>query len=255
MTKVIGRGRYATETYPAPRGLGGEILAPLSRYYFVDPNTTVPGEDQNGSVEAPYSTVQAGVDAITPFFTGTLVVTDTVFGSTTIPDNVSVTILGTDNSVGNFVLGENAELVLANAWGNIATGDPAHFATVFMTADRFTGGGVEDLVTSIAVPAGNVTLSGIGISGPVAAQALQLLNCSLGTGATIAAVDLNAVNVYFLDAVTMNFASGPQIFKSCEFRNGVPTITNVDPVQFDSYSDARFTAASGTASGGSVTVG
>lgn len=66
MSHIIGRGRYARETYPQPpRGNGGAVcLLPLHRTIYVDGNTTTPLADRNGSISCPYGTIQAALDTI-----------------------------------------------------------------------------------------------------------------------------------------------------------------------------------------------
>lgn len=66
MSHIIGRGRYARETYPQSRGGGGAAacLAPLHRTIYVDGNTAIPLADRNGSISCPYGTIQAALDTI-----------------------------------------------------------------------------------------------------------------------------------------------------------------------------------------------
>jgi len=64
MGHVIGRGRYSRETYPE-RSAGAVDLsmASFSDLAYVDVGTSTPVLDQTGSTAAPFSTVQAAVDA------------------------------------------------------------------------------------------------------------------------------------------------------------------------------------------------
>jgi hypothetical protein len=59
------KGRYGGETYPSPPtggGGGGATIAPLSRTYWVDGDSTV--ATQNGSIAAPYHSISAALAAI-----------------------------------------------------------------------------------------------------------------------------------------------------------------------------------------------
>lgn len=55
--QIIGRGRYARETYPISAGAAGAgaAFAPLSRQRFIDGGTTQTGLD--GSIKDPYATI------------------------------------------------------------------------------------------------------------------------------------------------------------------------------------------------------
>lgn len=66
MSHIIGRGRYARETYPQPpKGNGGVVcLLPLFRTIYVDGNTTVDPADQNGTISCPYDGIQKALDTI-----------------------------------------------------------------------------------------------------------------------------------------------------------------------------------------------
>lgn len=68
MSRVIGRGRYATETYPeGQRAGGGPPAAPLEPILielWVGVMTTPPATP-NGSIEAPFPTLQAAFDFVT----------------------------------------------------------------------------------------------------------------------------------------------------------------------------------------------
>lgn len=60
MSYLTGRGRYAREGYPvASRSSSGGADSPFSTAYYVDAGTSVPPGGQNGSDEAPFSTVTA----------------------------------------------------------------------------------------------------------------------------------------------------------------------------------------------------
>jgi hypothetical protein len=65
VSRIIGRGRYATETYPerANGGGGSAPDLPLSSIAFVDYGTVVPLSSQNGFIGTPYATVQQALDA------------------------------------------------------------------------------------------------------------------------------------------------------------------------------------------------
>jgi len=67
MSRIIGRGRYAGETYPERSASGGGgACAPLSRTYYVDGGTTTPLVAQTGSICAPFAGIQQALDAIPP---------------------------------------------------------------------------------------------------------------------------------------------------------------------------------------------
>ena len=68
MSHIIGRGRYARETYPQPpKGNGGVVcLLPLFRTIYVDGNTTTDPADQNGTISCPYDGIQKALDTIPP---------------------------------------------------------------------------------------------------------------------------------------------------------------------------------------------
>lgn len=67
MSRVIGKGRYATETYPeASRGgaAPAALLEPILIELWVGVMTTPPATP-NGSIEAPFPTLQAAFDLVT----------------------------------------------------------------------------------------------------------------------------------------------------------------------------------------------
>jgi hypothetical protein len=67
MSRIIGRGRYAGETYPERSASGGGgACAPLSRTYYVDGGTTTPLVQQNGAICTPFAGIQQALDAIPP---------------------------------------------------------------------------------------------------------------------------------------------------------------------------------------------
>jgi hypothetical protein len=61
MSKLIGRGRYATETYPEAPQSSGPAGAPFSGVWYVDPLTTAATRD--GSDEAPFKTINEAIVA------------------------------------------------------------------------------------------------------------------------------------------------------------------------------------------------
>jgi hypothetical protein len=64
MSHVIGRGRYARETYPGrDAGGGATAVVPLSRQRFIDGDTTQPGP---GAAAAPFATIAAFMTARGP---------------------------------------------------------------------------------------------------------------------------------------------------------------------------------------------
>jgi hypothetical protein len=60
VSRIIGRGRYASETYPEPRFVGGSVSTLLENVVYVAKNGSDTGAD--GSVSKPFLTVQAGME-------------------------------------------------------------------------------------------------------------------------------------------------------------------------------------------------
>lgn len=68
MSRIVGRGRYATETYPeAPRPGGSAPVAPLEPILLElwVGVMTIPPATPNGSIEAPFLTLQDAFDFVT----------------------------------------------------------------------------------------------------------------------------------------------------------------------------------------------
>jgi hypothetical protein len=142
MPSIIGRGRYARETYPQfSAGAGGSgTIPPLSRVLYVDGGTQTPVPKQDGSIAAPYSTIGAALATIPASTTSaednnsmwTILVAPCFGGYTneggtvTVPAYRNVTICGLPGQV---VAGFEAQLkaLVVNAslvWNNVANSPP-----------------------------------------------------------------------------------------------------------------------------------
>ena len=73
MSYIIGRGRYARETYPksGDGGGAGRCLLPLFRAIYVDVNTPLAPTAQNGSISCPFDSIQTALDTIPALIAGT----------------------------------------------------------------------------------------------------------------------------------------------------------------------------------------
>lgn len=228
MSRVIGRGRYATETYPSGPGGGGGAggaSVPLSRQRFIDGDTAQTG--LNGSAAEPFKTIEQFTTArdadltssnnaranfvgwLTPAVLG--YVEDVAFpayastelradsmslaGGTIITGN-----LGWNNAAGPFIPDNSAIVAVHNVTvtGNFTVTDDAEapLSVVCMSGDEAPGGAsailAGDFISDTTTKLGDVIFNNV--------QVLGDINCGAGvdnapvilTGGTITSGDITA---------------------------------------------------------------
>ena len=212
---VIGRGRRASETYPERSVAGGSpgVIDPFSNLAYVDVGTSVPAPDQTGSVAAPFSTVQAAVDAgfQAVYMTGDFSA-ETVTASFLILTgaNVSAGILGLviadlgfaqidKVSLSNLTVGDGATVITNVSVGDAAFGDTCFLVLNGPGALSFPARVDQLSLSSLTMgPGGTLIATNAVFSGgaTIVADTIELFGCASPAGA-ISCITLNAKNCAF----------------------------------------------------------
>jgi len=282
MARVIGRGRYATETYPEGPGGGGAAagIVPLSRQRFVDGDTATTG--RTGSVAEPFKTIaefmaargNASVADATANFVGWLMPTlagyvENVafppYASTELrADSLSLaagTIISGNVTWGNILGAKAASPVAAVAMHNVSvtgtvtiTDDPGAPTSIFsFSADEIgddsasiVGGFVSSATTKLQTALFTNALIDDINAGTAANSAFVQLFYSTISG-TISAQGLSCVGSRIdVSAITVN-SNGLCSFQDTNFASGSnPVLTAIASANFDGASWRSFLEAGGT---------
>jgi hypothetical protein len=176
---------------------GGGTISPFSALAYVDPGTTTPGPDQTGSVAAPFSTVQAALDAgfshvyltatsledvVAPgfvFLTGT----DRVVGirSLTLPDDSGAILDNVSVAPGSLVAGDRCQVITNASVRTAVFGDngflvlngPGALSFVFLTS-QLTLGALTMGASGTVLATNTLCTSGTTIS----ANAVEMFGCT-----------------------------------------------------------------------------
>lgn len=133
MGYLIGHGRYGRETYPTRGGGGGggAAVPPWSTTKIVDPDTAVPPANQDGSVGAPYSTIQAAINANLGALLVLELVGDVYPENVVIPAGTPVGLICAYNGIATITLDPSATLAVLSGGltvGDFTMGDGAQFS-------------------------------------------------------------------------------------------------------------------------------
>ncbi len=196
--------------------VGGDTgtISPFSNLAYVDIGTSTPGPDQTGSVAAPFSTVQAAVDA---GFSAMYITGDSLSETVTAPATLFLTGANTSVSLQGLTLPDNATAILDNvSVGTLIAGDGGLVITNASVGDATFGingflilngpGAVSFPVKVDLLPVGNVTMGAGGTllgtngvfsaAGTVVADVVELFGWTSSL-ASLTAVSLNAQNSVF----------------------------------------------------------
>lgn len=144
--RLASSGPFLTEG-----GGGGGV--PLTAAMFVDPGTAVPAPDQTGSAVAPFSTLQAAIDAL-PVGGGSLLLTPGAYPNEEINVTKSISLIGLAAGLGypETLLAPSADLSICNL---TTSGDLS----------------LVDLVVNDATAGGQLTIDGCKVNGDCTAGA------------------------------------------------------------------------------------
>ena len=251
MSFVTGRGRYARATYPQSPGAAGgaTVVAPYSLAAFVDPGTTVPLAAQNGSVLAPFATLQQAIDAAAGL------VNIYLFGnpvsSLTVPANLQVGIRAMEPGFSpiDLILGDGAKVVLEDCIAETASMTGSSCELHMLVSEKQS---ISDNVSRLNLPGGFVRLTNVGLFGfgptCITAADVFLDGCSTDFGGAVTSIDcatLKAINTRFYNGTIRS--TSLSTFIDCEYPSGNITVDNVGstPAEFDAYSNYRFKNAGG----------
>lgn len=231
-------GDYEPRKLPA----GGGSSSPLSSVFYVDGDTTTPLADQDGSIGAPYASLQDAIDArATDTFISTflLVPRAATYGAISLPNGFAASIVGLGGpgnsdppTIGDVNLGTSAFLSVED----VSTGDVSgpgnfrafgEFACGNVNVAQFIAEGLGLADPSSTV--GNVTsaqatsIIGVAISGTVNGSSDVTLYRS-SANAVLSGNDLN-IDLYTLSTVRVNGGS----FTVTGTKNVVDAPTTVVP--------------------------
>jgi len=271
MTKVIGRGRYATETYPSKSGGIPVPTTNTNNWCWIYSGTSVPLSEQTGAEDRPFSTLAAALAAgFIQFYisdsAGDVTLTALYYQFQSVTGRAVLQNIQLTGAQSVFLEG----CIARNwSWAPEAT----QFAGVHLTGGPYSPpfAPASADVVDIVLPGALVTIEGWGISGDLVCDRLALVGSSLNAAAVEYDSGAQFLNCNFHSEVTC-VGSAPGQWVSCVWRNTmtiqVPlgsvvtsetlaaiTWTNASPIELDAYSDARMTAASATFSGGSTVIG
>lgn len=197
MARIIGRGRYAGETYPEAPKSGGTPGAdtPLSSAFWVDPGTTA--TSRNGSDEAPFISLQEAYNATSSLFNiSFLLVPSAALGGLTIPDSASprLSLVGMG--------GSNREAGALVAVGAIVIGAGVSFNLGFQGVDLTNGINADNS----AVGTIEITDSECDTTVLMPNASTQLFATNVIFGGNVTVDNLTAQNVQWSPESTLNIA-------------------------------------------------
>ena len=155
---------------------GGGSVAPLAYTLFCDVNTEVPTLDQDGSIAAPFATLQQAHDAFDPDIGGTIIVCQS-------DGDTSYTAVSVDRRISIFGLTSGVGRVEIDEVG-VTNTSPVDLQNVHCSAVVITG---EDDFNMTANncdftqidAGGNVTLVNCDVSGSISASVLDVTDCTI----------------------------------------------------------------------------
>lgn len=286
--QLIGRGRYARETYPVSPGVGGAqaALVPLTRQRFIDGGTVQTGRD--GSVARPYLTIAEFIASrtkasvgdssanyvgwVTPKIGGYAENVNFTPGAVTELRADSYTPQGSVTIDGNVtwanLTGTNDATVPTAILHNVGvsgtfqvTDDPTvPSSTIVFGADEaglasvpLAGGFVSDTTTKLSQTTFyNAIVAGVGINAGATTDrsAVALFYCVVA-GEMITARSLVAIDSEI--AVPVITTDGDATFKSVSFSSGAAgVLTCGGTAFFDGPSWASFVEDGGTRGAGTI---
>lgn len=247
---------HTREWEPATIPAGGSG-APLSAVWYVDANTLAPLADQDGSIGLPYADLQ---DAVTARGTGTYLLVPGGYGDLTVPNNISLSLVGLLASVnsgalavvGAITAGGNVTLAIRDVEStSISLGESSVlFASGSFNTGDISGGDSVALyggstirnnpLGSVAnVSTGSLSAFGTAVNGNVATSGdCVFQNSGFSGSATVNVggdfyVDLLTLNNFRAEAVvpsvtgTSNVLDAPSLNLTCNVDDvsGAPKIT------------------------------
>lgn len=288
MSRVIGRGRYATDTYPVPAGAGGgqAALVPFTRQRFIDGGTIQTG--RNGSVANPFLTIAEFIASRTKVSAGD---SSTNYVGWVMPkiggyvENVSFTPgAATELRADSYTPQGSVTIDGDVFWTNLAgandatvptavlhnlsvsglfqvTDDPGvpSSAVVFgadeagISSVTLSGGFVSNTTSKLATATFyNALINGAGIdAGSTGDSADVSIFYSIVSGAGISAKGLNSVDSGI--AVPIINTDGDATFRNTSFAFGfAPVLTCVGTAFFDGPSWTSFVEDGGTRGAGTI---
>lgn len=200
MAYVTGRGRRGGETYPeAPRpGGGGGASTPLSSAFWVDPGTTA--TSRNGSIEAPFISIQEAFDAVGSIFNiSFLLVPSVELGGLTIPDDAEVRL----SLVG--MGGSNRETGAGVDIGAITIGEGVAFQIGLQGVDLSGEGGIN----ADASATGSIEITDSEIDDPIVMPntGTQLFATNVIFAGNITVANVTAQNVEWGEESALNVSN------------------------------------------------
>jgi len=263
MTRIIGRGRYATSVYPSSpsggSGAGGEVL-PFSNLRYLDPATTH-AAPHTGSVSNPCVTV-AEIAALTPGFMVIQVAGSPTDDPALIPAGTLCGITGMPQ-VGFFfpsmTLEASANVSMRDVYFvNIGEqeGGGAAQLNVVLALDPSESTSFANQIRQIDLPNSQVSLTRCNVYSSTSATFLTLYQCRISNLGGNPAPDITMNNGGFFYAegtvfsssvpstITLDTSGGR--FVECTF-TGAVTIDNATGIAtFDQISLDSLNAAGGT---------
>lgn len=255
MAQVIGRGRYATATYPdGLRSTGGGQAQ--THFFWVNGDTTVPLAQQTGAPATPFATIQQAVERAVEESVGVRVYLIGDGGDLTVPDFLNVDVLGIQGSLSSVVLGSGSvvstrDAALSNMVSEAPGSTGGRYSASF--TDYTVGQGQNDVFRNADIPNSSLSLSNAGCFGDIVCGSLVATGTCLRDGTSITAGTFRLQNCAFNAAVPVTVTS-TGVLATCEF-DGASPFTNGVPLQVDSYTDSRMTSAGVTNTGGRAVIG
>lgn len=230
--------------------------APIQKNFFWVADTDLPTAEQDGSPEAPFLTLQQAIDKSVAEGRGIVEVYLHKGAFGVLPPNLPLMAIGLGFPQLDLVCNGFSAVVLSNVViSNILAGGPVSGVLYASFTPYTVGAGQIDIIRNITLPGCSIGLQGGGVWGRIEAAVLTCLGTTFGGGGLadlVLAGNLAAKDCAFDAGVQATVLSG--VLTGCEFSGAVPFV-NTAPLEVDSYTDARMTAAGVTNTGGRTVIG